>query len=54
MTKKKAKSKTVKTTKAKKSSGRRGKKELNPAEVRKDISRMVESHANKMTKAVIE
>jgi len=54
MTKKKAKTRTSKTTKAKKSSGRRGKKELNPAEVRKGISRMVESHANKMTKAVID
>jgi hypothetical protein len=53
MTRKKAKSKPAKTTKAKKSSGR-GKKELNPAEVRKGISRMVESHANKMTKAVID
>ena len=54
MTKKKAKSKTSKTTKAKKSSGRTGKKELNPTEVRKGISRMVESHANKMTQAVID
>jgi hypothetical protein len=54
MTKKKATSKTAKTTKAKKSGGRKGKKELNPAEVRKGISRMVESHANKMTKAVID
>jgi len=54
MTKKKAKSKTSKTTKAKQSSGKRRKKELNPAEVRKGISRMVESHANKMTKAVID
>jgi hypothetical protein len=54
MTKKKAKSKTAKTTKAKKSNGTKRKKELNPAEVRKGISRMVESHANKMTKAVID
>jgi hypothetical protein len=54
MTKKKAKSKPAKTTKAKKSSGKTRKKELNPAEVRKGISRMVESHANKMTKAVID
>jgi hypothetical protein len=54
MTKKKAKRKPAKTTKATKSSGRRGKRELNPTEVRKGISRMVESHANKMTKAVID
>jgi hypothetical protein len=54
MTKKKAKSKTEKITKAKKSGGGRGKKkELNPAEVRKDISRMVESHAASMAQAVI-
>jgi hypothetical protein len=53
MTKKKAKSKTA-NTKAKKSNGTKRKKELNPAEVRKGISRMVESHANKMTKAVID
>jgi hypothetical protein len=31
----------------------RAKKELNPVEVRKDISRMVESHAAKMAQAVI-
>jgi hypothetical protein len=53
MTKKKAKSKAAKTQKAKKSNGRRSKRELNPAEVRKDISRMVESHATTMAQAVI-
>src|ERR1700722_7074823 len=53
MTKEKAKSKTA-NTKAKKSNGTNRKKELNPAEGRKGISRMVESHANKMTKAVID
>jgi hypothetical protein len=54
MIKKKAKGKTAKAKKAKKSSGRRSKKELNPREVRKDISRMVQSHANSMTQAVID
>jgi hypothetical protein len=31
----------------------KSKKDLNPAEVRKDISRMVESHVTKMAQAVI-
>jgi hypothetical protein len=54
MIKKKAKSKTTKAKKAKKkSAGKRRKRELNPAEVRKDISRLVESEANKMAQAVI-
>lgn len=55
MTKKKAKSKTAGKTKTKEKTTRpRSKKELNPAGVRKDISRMVESHANKMAQAVID
>jgi hypothetical protein len=52
MTKKKAKSKAAPKTKSGKST-RKSKKELNPAEVRKDISRMVESHAATMAQAVI-
>lgn len=55
MTKKKAKSKTAGKTKTKEKTTRpRSKKELNPAGVRKDISRMVESHAGKMAQAVID
>ena len=53
MTKKKAKGKTTTMGKAAKKSNKKG-KELNPTEVRKDISRMVESHANKMAQAVID
>jgi hypothetical protein len=53
MTKKKAKSKAAPKTKSGKRTTSKSKKELNPAEVRKDISRMVESHATKMAQAVI-
>jgi len=52
MIKKKAKGKPAKTKKAK-SSGSKGKKELNPVEVRKEIAQMVDSEATKMTEAVI-
>jgi hypothetical protein len=51
--KKKAKTKSAKTNKPKKSSGRKGKKELNPAEVRKEIAQMVDSEATEMAEAVI-
>lgn len=53
MIKKKAKVKTTKTKKAKKSSGNKGKEELNPAEVRKEIAQMVDSEAAVMAEAVI-
>jgi hypothetical protein len=53
MIKKKAKSKTAIKTAAKKKSFSKSKKQLNPAEVRKDISKMVESEAKKMAQAVI-
>ena len=56
MIKKKAKGKsTAKTKKAKKNSGgkSKGKKELNPAEVRKEIAQMVDSEATEMAAAVI-
>lgn len=53
MVKKKAKGKTAKAKKAKKSSGSRGKKELNPVEVRKEIAQMVASAATEMADAVI-
>lgn len=53
MIKKKAKSKTAAKTEAKKKSSKKIKKELNPAEVRKDISQMVESEARVMAQAVI-
>ena len=53
--KKKAKSKAVKTGKAKrKSASPRAKKESNPAEVRKDISKIVQSGARRIAKAVME
>lgn len=58
--KKKAKSKAAKTgksakTKAKSKSARpRGRRESNPAEVRKDISKIVRSGARRITKAVME
>jgi hypothetical protein len=53
MIKKKAKSKTAVKTAAKKKSSKKTKKELNPAEVRKDISQMVKSEAKEMAEAVI-
>jgi len=54
MIKKKAKSKTVAKRAAKTTSPRRRGKELNPAEVRKDIEQMVDSSAALMVKAVID
>jgi hypothetical protein len=56
MVKKKAKGKTAKTKQAKKSSGnksKKGKKELNPIEVRKEIAQMVDAEATEMAEAVI-
>jgi hypothetical protein len=53
MIKKKTKGKSAKTKKAKKSSGSKSKKELNPAEVRKEIAQMVDSEATEMAVAVI-
>jgi hypothetical protein len=51
---KKAKGKSAaKAKKAKKSSGSKSKKELNPAEVRKEIAQMVDSQAALMAAAVI-
>ncbi len=53
--KKKAKSKAAKTVKAKgKSASPRAKKESNPAEVRKDISKIVQSGARRIARAVME
>ena len=55
--KKKAKSKAVKTKTGKakgKSTSPRAKKESNPAEVRKDISKFVQSGARRIAKAVME
>ena len=51
---KKAKSKAGKKKAAKKSGAKKSKKELNPAEVRKDISRMVEEEAANMAQAAID
>ena len=57
MIKKKAKartkSRTAATTAAKKKSSGKGKKELNPADVRKDIAQMVDEQATLMAQAVI-
>lgn len=53
MIKKKAKGKTAKSKKAKNSSGNKGKKELNPVEVRKEIAQLVDSEAAEMALAVI-
>ncbi len=53
--KKKAKSKAAKPGKAKgKSASPRAKKDANPAEVRKDISKIVQSGAKRIAKAVME
>ena len=53
--KKKAKSNAAKPGKAKrKSASPRAKKESNPAEVRKDISKIVQSGARRIAKAVME
>ncbi len=54
MIKKKAKSKTTTRKAAKKRGSPKSKKELNPAEVRKDIAILVESEATNMVQAVIE
>jgi hypothetical protein len=54
MIKKKAKGKTAAKKTARKKSGSKNSKEPNPAEVRKDISLMVEEQAAEMTRAVIE
>ena len=54
MIKKKAKSKAAAKKTAKKKSLSKGKKELNPADVRKDISKMVKSEAATMAQAVID
>lgn len=51
--KKKAKSKTTAKKSAKKSTAK-GKKELNPAEVREDIARMVKARATTMAEAVMD
>jgi len=53
MSKKKAKSKTASKKAAKKKSLGKGKKEMNPAEVRKDIAQMVDAEAAAMAQAVI-
>ena len=53
MIKKKAKSTTA-TGKRKNVGSRKSKKEMNPAEVRKDIAQMVDSEAAKMAQAVID
>ncbi len=53
MKKKKAKSKTAAKKTAKKSEPVAEKKELNPAQVRHDISVMIEEQAQEITKAVI-
>lgn len=53
MIKKKAKNKTAKRKTAKKKFTTRSKKERNPAAVRNDIAKMVESGAKKITQAVM-
>jgi hypothetical protein len=53
MIKKKAKGKTTTKKTAKKKSTGKGKKELNPAEVRKNIAILVKSEAEEMAEAVI-
>ena len=54
MIKKRAKSKTTTQETAAKRSSRKGKKEMNPAEVRKNIAQMVGSEATTMARAVID
>ncbi|SRR6266568_1110429 len=54
MIKKKARSKAATKKTAKKKSSSKGKNELNPSEVRKDIAHMVESEATVMAQAVID
>ena len=48
------KSKATKKTDARKKGSRKGKKDLNPADVRKDIAQMVDSQATTMAQAVID
>ncbi len=54
MIKKKAKGKSTAKTAAKKKNTSKHKKDLNPAEVRKDIAQMVDSAAATMAQAVID
>jgi hypothetical protein len=54
MTKKKAKGKIATKPTEKKKGDAKGEKELDPAEVRKDISQMVKVDARNMTEAVID
>jgi hypothetical protein len=54
MIKKKAKGKTEAKKSAKKKSGAKSKKEINPAEVRKELVQMVGAEATLMTQAVID
>ena len=54
MIKKRAKSKSSAKTAAKKKHAKKHKKDLNPAEVRKDIAQMVDSQAATMAQAVID
>jgi hypothetical protein len=54
MIKKKAKRATATKKTAKKKSAKKGKKETNPAGVRKEVSKMVESEAVEMAQAVID
>ena len=52
--KKAKKNKSTRKKAGKKASGvKRKKKELNPAEVRKEVSRLVEAHAGKLAQAVV-
>jgi hypothetical protein len=54
MIKKKAKKKATTKTNAKKKGSTKSKKELNPADVRRDIAQMVDSQATTMAQAVID
>jgi hypothetical protein len=54
MIKKKRKSKSIPKTAKKKKNARKHKKDLNPAEVRKDIAQMVDLQAATMAQAVID
>lgn len=54
MTKKKSKGKAEAKKNAKKKSGGKNKKEINPAEVRKELVQMVGAEATLMTQAVID
>jgi hypothetical protein len=54
MIKKKATTKSTAQKRAKKSAKKKLKKETNPAEVRKQVSRIVEAEATLMTRAVVD